>query len=504
MAAPTRAMIESYHPLPTYIVKVYDDVATVFDIIPANEILSIGGVNETVNNRENALSFGDAVITQATFTTIDTVTIPTNWKRAAVYIYLSFDTGDPVYAFYGYIVKRKRSGNTIQFTCEGILQVKVAEVKLHTRLYYRKPIATLTTATSIENPIDGNYTAGLINEIFWQSGGRPLAQSGTYPGNQWYYECDNALLTPEWSWIAGENLVDELYRLARAAGGQIYQTNRNVVKYVQPFKFNLGSTFVIRDSYYGTFEESESTLQFVGSVRVSYTPRALEPEQAVYTDTESRVIAPLANIQLEGSPQQPIYEWQAHLEAGYAVGGTITHSGIITAYDPMNQPITPNLAVNDLDAQRIKFTITNPVNRPIVVTKIEFAGQPLAAGEQQTVVHNIGNNPEITTEDNPYIQSKPYAEQVAKMVYDFHSTTKPIISLGDCIYDPDRYVGETVTFISSYYSMSGLYRIVSLSHDLTGVKTQLDLVDITGVVTQDQVFIVGTAYSAGDVRKVSY
>lgn len=498
MAAPTRAQIESYHPLPKYRIAVHN--GSTFVDIPDSEILSISGTNETINNRENALTFGDAVITELTFTAIDTVSIPVNWLRAAIWVYLTFDTADDMPAFYGYIVKRQRSKNVYTFTCEGILQVRINDIKLHTELFYRKPIATKTTISSIENPDDANYVGGLINEVFWRSGGRPLAQSGTYPGNMWYYECDNALLTPEWAWIAGENVPDELYRLARAGGGQIYQTNRNVIKYVQPFRFNLGSTFVIRDNYYGTYTESESALNYVATVRVPYTPRVIESEQIVYDDTTPRLIGPLGNIALEASPQQPIYQWDSRLNTV----STITNSGIITAYDPMNLPITPNLTIQNLDAQRVKFVITNPVNRPIVVTKIQFAGQPLVAGEQQTSIYNAGNTPELNVEDNPYIQSKPYAEQLARMVYDYHANIKPIITVDDCIYDPDRYVGETVTFISTFYNVSGLYRIIGLRHDLTGVKTQLSLVSVSGIVNQNDVFVVGSSYSAGDTRRVSY
>ncbi len=489
MAGPTRSDITATVALPTYQVFIYNGSS--WTQYTGANIISVQGQIES-GSGANGLSFGDQVIASATIVFPDTVSIPTAWQMQRVRIEMTYNNKDFVPMFYGFIEAKERNGRDITLRVVGI-DKRIERTKLFSNVRYRRPVATKVTAVTDENPDSGAYTGGAINEIFWRAGGRPATQSGSYPTAEFFYNCDQSLITPEWTWFSGDNLLDELYSLARAGGGQIYQGSTNVIQYVQPFSFNSGSsTAVLTDASYSELNESQTTSEQVGTIRAIYTPRILKGMQVIYDDNNAKLIAPNNSITIEARTQLPIYEY-----------ATVTPSGAFKAVDWNADPITPSISgAVTTSSQRMVIGLSNNLPVPFVITKIELLGKPVSATEKGYTSYGSGE-PERQLEDNPYIQSKQHADMLCRMVYDFYSPIKPIISV-TTFPDPDRYVGETVTLVSNYYTISGLYRIIGVTHDLGAVDTTMRMVSVSGLYKRSDMFIVGTSYSAGDTRRVSY
>src|SRR5262249_45006677 len=130
--------------------------------------------------------------------------------------------------------------------------------KAYSGLFVLRALFTKTSASSIEDPANGSYAAGVGNYGLWQAGGRPYEQSGSYPSASFYYSCDQAVLCPPFSWLAGEDAWAELQKLAQAAGGQLYQNTLGTVVYRQPLAIVANTpTYPFDESVYdlGSFAE---------------------------------------------------------------------------------------------------------------------------------------------------------------------------------------------------------------------------------------------------------
>ncbi len=489
MAPPTRAMIDAIAALPKFRVSIWN--GTSYDIISNDEIISVSGDIDS-NGKENGLSFGDAVVISAQVTFADTVSFTANWQMTLVRIEMTYDIGDWMPVFYGFITGKTRNGREIVIDCAGIDR-KIQDVKYYGVVRYRRPVATKTSIAVTEDPTDPFYAAGAINEIFWRAGGRPYEQAASFPSALFYYQCDQSLIQPEWIWFSGENLLEELYMLARAGGGQIYQGTSNVIRYVQPFTLaNGSSTYTITDGYYGDLSESQQVADQVGTIRATYTPRYLQGYQTVYEDNTAKLVKNGETQTIEGVTDLPVY-----------VYATQTASQLFTGVDWNADPVTPTLNSITYTAQKITINVTNGGSAPMVINSISVTGRPVVAAEKGYTSYG-STLPERNLEDNPYVQSRQHADMLCRMVYDFYSPIKPVITLGNCGFDPDRYVGETVTLNSAYYTISGLYRIVGISYDLAGISMDLKLVNITNLIKRSDMFIAGNSYSGTDTRKVSY
>lgn len=519
MANPTRLQIEASIPLPKYKVEIW--YANAWRQIPDSSIINISGDIQSTGNIDNGLSFGTEVEPHATIVcerlvvaSADKLLEDSYWLLKRMRISYGFDTSDYVKTFVGPI--RERSINQNELTVELVGNIEyVRNTKFYSSLYYAKPIATKTTIASVENPSSPSYEAGLINRIFWEAGGRPYEQEGinyaeTDASFKFWYSCEQSILTPDWSWISSENLVDELYTLARAGGGQIYQDHNGVLKYVQPFSFAdlspygglLYTPYQYDDVDFQTYSEQTTSYEQVGTVKCTFTPRSVQPYQPIYEDKIPRFFQASEVKSLILETQLPVQSYQEIVSACF------------TATDIHGNAVTPTVSAVTTNATRIDVTLTNPsATTPMIIHSIKILGRPLGAGEEMTVSYGSGD-PERNIENNTYIQSEPYAKRLIRMVYDFYASGRPVITLHNAIYDTDRFVGELVKVTSYYnrvYVASGvyndnddLYRIINIQHSLTGTTMNIDLVNVEGLPTRDQMFIIATTYSGSDTRKLSY
>jgi len=90
------------------------------------------------------------------------------------------------------------------------------------------------------------------------------------------------------------------------------------------------------------------------------------------------------------------------------------------------------------------------------------------------------------------------------MYYDFYHTNRAIITLNNTGYDPDRYLGEVVELTFAEWGLSSArHRIIGLDYS-NGDTMNVMLAPISGLPTRDTVFVVGSTYSDGTTKEVSY
>jgi hypothetical protein len=362
---------------------------------------------------------------------------------------------------------------------------------LYSQAFFRRPVATETTVSSTENPAAGGYAAGLINWLLWQAGGRPNEQAGSYPAADFYYTCDQAILAPDWSWIAGENGYEEARKLVRCAGGQLYQSADGVIAYKQPLAIVGTPTYTFTASVYGDISEEGSADALAASVTCSFTPRSLRVRQTVIDDDTPRVVAGSGSLTIDLEPRWPCRsgsyvtpttdQFKATFFDGRAVGaGAGGYTLTLTTY-----------------AQRVTIAITNNSSLPFIVNRIKIDAEPITAGEQGMVTVGSGQ-PTRTLEDNIYVQNKNHAERLAGMALAFFGSVRNVRTLSGCPYDVARLVDETVNLSSAELGLaSAPHLITAIRHSDTGAAAEYTLVDTAGLPQTADYWLVKSASQSG-------
>jgi hypothetical protein len=448
-------------------------------------VLSCSGRAEMSGNSEQGLGFGDTSSTTFDLSVLRTALSGVTLPRLPVRVSYTVDGNTNTHM--GFVQSYAGDRFQVRLTCPGIIDDIPNRTKdLYSPMFYRRPAATKTTATSIEDPSNPNYVGGPINYVCWKAEGRPWEQAGSYPTAPFYYSCDQAILAPDWAWIAGEDGWGECLRLARACGGQLFQGMDGVVRYRSPLTMIGTPVYTFTADTYGDITEEGSTGQYFASATCSFTPRSVRPMQEVINDATPRKVEPSETVTIPLEPQWPI--------TSFLSGTTLTtlpaEHLVVTRYD--GEPSTAYSHTVTLAAQRVSISFTNNEAIPVVIYRIIVHGTPVVAGETQTVTAGSGQ-PTKLLEDNPFVQNRHHAQQYADMCLAFYGTVRPIRTLSGCPYDAERSNGEAVYVTSAELGLSSaLHVILSMDHSETGKKTDYTVVDASGLPVLADYYVVST------------
>lgn len=480
--------------------------------VAAGHVLSVRGGIKFSGNGEFPIAFGDSTDVSCSVELREAAlaSVP---DRMPIRITFTMDAGSAM-AFNGVVIKASRTyrKRVWSLECEGA-KTLVSTTRAYSPIFERRVAATKTTASSIEDPSDALYVGGPVNWGLWQAGGRPYEQAGSYPTAAFYYSCDQALLAPDFAWLAGDDTWGELQKLAEAAGGQTYQGGDGVVRYKQPLAFASGGagsyTFTPSD-YADIAEESSTRAQVATKVVCPFVPRSVRATQQIAEDTTVRQVQPSASVTFEIETEQPC----THLE---------TSAGLLRLHSISTTSLkTEAINVTYLDgrtvvqgaggythsvttsAKRFTVTITNDGSLPFYVNKVTLRGRPIVAGTPGSVSSGSGTTVR-NVKDNYFIQRRGHAQRIADMTLAFASVSRPVYRLSGSAYDPDRYVGEAVGLTAPAWSLSDApCFITEIQHDKTGKLATYTLVSTSGLPAGGDYYLVGATDYSGQTRKLTW
>ena len=498
MAPPSRPQITATITLPTYQLQYWNGAAwttiTGADVGDLAALVNVGGGPSGFDFGANASPHG--TITLYASSTNQAIA----WERLRIRISFGFSTSDLVVRWAGIVIGDTRATDrlTIAWECAGF-DILIAETECYSPLLYRRPPATKTGASTIEDPTNVAYAAGLANYICWQAGGRPLEQAATYTTATFYYSFDNAIITPEWTWISGENAWQELDTLCRAVGGQIYQDTAGTIVYRNPLVGTSGG-YTVDSSVLASLAQQSSVLQKTALARCTYQARRLQPQQDIYTDATPRLLLPSSSVLITLDMERPIYDYVTS-----AVGGTgIPDSGFVCVDLYGNPIVYANVIVTYTAraAGRCTVQLSNTLTKPIIVTNLTLRGRPLAAVEDGQASYGSGSPAREIGNGSVYFQDRVHAERMCRLYVDVYGTQRPARTVA-CMYDPDRTLGEIVTVTVTDLAISGDHRITAIDIQ-NGDLMEMTVTPITGLLTTAQLFLIDGSYTGSDTRQLSY
>lgn len=463
------------------------------------------GVSQLTTGSDQPLAFGDSAESTCSFNVLDTLTAGVDVTGYAIRVTFSINAV-PIQTFVGIITEQAEStiDAVVTLSCVGASEA-IRVTKAYSPAFYLRPVATKTSAGSVEDITNGAYAGGLMNYALWRSGGRPFEQAGSYPSAAFYYSLDQAILAPTWSWLAGEDGWAELQKLAQAAGGMLYQGIDGVVRYKNPLNIVANSPIYPFDAtQYGSATRSRKRGQLATKVIVSYIPRQARPLQEVVDDTTPRLIHHGATVTFSLEPQWPLKSLEissgvvniegmsggAQLSATALIVTDLTGQIINQGGSGYTHTLTPQ-------AQRITIAVTNAANRPIVLWRVVLRGEPITAGEAGNVEVGSGTA-ERQVGENPFIQSAGHATRLANLILTFYNTARASVEVSDGVFDPARSVGEVVNFTASRWGVSAVsHVIVKIAHKETGAKADYTLAPVAGLPAASSYYIVSASAQTG-------
>lgn len=468
----------------------------------SDHVLHVTDQAELTGNRDNALAFGDSSDVTCTVQVSDALAASA-WSRTPIRVFY-YMNGAGTGAFAGIITSRERDDMQLTFECTGYAEL-VRATKAYSRLFYMRPVATKTTSVSDEDPDSVSFRGGLINFLLWRAGGRPLEQNfnSTYASvAKFWYSCDQALIAPLWSWVAGEEAWDECKKLAQASGGMVYQSGDGTIIYRQPYGIADQTALATfdEDVYSGAPTETADAGRQIGdSFICAYMGRALRPQQAIAESSESMLLHIGETKTLIIEPQWPIYSLDL------ATSTTARATSFVATF-PSNLSATAGTDFTtsvEWYAQRIIVTLTNTSGRPITIWSYKFEGQPVVATVGGSVTAGSGLD-QRTINDNPYVQTAQHAGRLAQLYLKFYSAPRPVRSIKGCTFDPARYVGEVVALsVSAWGITAEPHIILSISTDDTGLISDYELVYVGDLGRTSDYFQVGPSY-VGESKKITF
>lgn len=474
--------------------------AGTWDTIAPADVLEATGSAEISGNRENALAFGDGSDLRYTIKVAGPAisSIP---DRMPIRASFTVD-GDSVQVLNGVVVKPSRNlrNRAWVLNCEGVKGL-IGTTRPHSPAFYRRPVATKTTATSVEDPANPGYRAGLINYGLWQAGGRPYGQG--YIGALFYYQLDQAILSPDWSWLAGENVWEACRTLARAAGGQLYQDGNGIVRYRQPLSFaDSSAVFTFTPEFYNDIDEDSPSGQQMTKIICPYVPRAARALQEVINDTTARLVRGGETIEIVLEPQWPLKSVQT------ATGGTQLKDEAIGATYLDGAKVAQGgggyTHTLDISAQRIVISLTNATSRPFVVNRVVINGEPITAGEPGSTSAGSGTI-ERTIEQNDFIQSRTHAQRLCDLTLAFYGIARPERTLKGCKADANRSIGEVVRLtVPAWSILDEPHLIVAIRHSKIGRTCDFVLISLAGLPKTSDYYRIGSTNYSGQTLKIGF
>jgi hypothetical protein len=517
MAQASRAQIEAAFALPKNKLEV--EYSGTWYEVSVDSILDASGSSQITGSKINGLSTGvynEPEITiklwrKTVIATLNKAVEDVDLERSRVRFSHAYATSDYEAIYVGVLKGIEVKDDDVSWEVGSIFELFLDQ-KIYIDAYLHRHCATATTTASEEDPTDGNYQAGFFNHLMWEAGGRPLEQRGiNYAANSvpFWYTAEHSAIQIPWSWMGGEDLVEELFSIARASGAQIYQyvdTGEPVVKFVPVLSFGDisnygGSYYNFTNGTFGSFSKGAYIDEIVSTVRCSYAARRLFREQIVYEDNNPRTVKVGETVTFDLDMSLPVFEYK-----------TINSDAFEATWNHTPAAVDLDTSVTIQSASRVQVEVTNNTSYPATIHKVIIYGKPLGVEEKQTVSYGSGD-PEIDLEDNPLIQTRSHAMRLVRMVHDFNSTPRAMVTLNNCPYDPDRYLGEIVRCNnddniswngSAWVSTTELYRITSLSYNEAGDSMDVTLISIDGLPVHDDMYIVDETYISTDVRKLSY
>lgn len=490
-----------------------------------------------------------------------------DWRLRKVEVFASFNNGSSYKkVFEGLLFERAESRNSINFVARGyldLLNINLTETplfrdrKTSTFIPNGSTDAEKYSLLQEQNPtIADGSRVGIVNALLWLLGGRPYKYYSLFqPASAYYetlnytplfyYDCTSSVINPEWVWFNYENLYGDLALLCKASGGLLRQNDDGVVEYVNVFNLKKQQTdIVLTDSDFSDLTFSSYRYEPYKELVISYNPRFLSASQEVFSAVFDEYLKANESVERRVEFEKPVWKL-----VNKTISGQLSDTLVSTTY----KTVEDNFTAVDLFGTNRRVKAKIQPHNTFYISKYVASGAAgnfvlakdtgISSSQSTTVfVQNSGlsdqsslyiaevklygraldSAPEdncilpITTSgvsagfrqlnlgNNPYVQSKVQGFRFLDIAAYLMKDDRPKISLKEVPFDKNIKLGDVVRVVSTFSDVNDYFKVYSYTVSSSLATADYELISVSGLYDESDLFIVGQTYSDPNEKILSF
>lgn len=488
-----------------------------------------------------------------------------DWRLNKVEIYYSVNNGSSYFKLFdGLTFVRAEDKTSVTFTCRGYLDLLNITL-LETPLFRNRKVSTFIpgagdnatryTLSLAQDPTRAEgANVGVINAILWLMGGRPRKYRTIYLPFEdalvnylpkFYYDCQASVVNPEWIWFNYENLFSDLSLLCKASGGLLFQDQDGMIVYENIFNIRKTSTGVtLTDSNYSSLDISDYNTEPYKDLVVTFNPRYLSASQEVFNANLDEYLKFGEEVERRIEFEKPVWKLVNKTISGQLTDTIVSSSykvvkDKITAVDlfgnqrNINARVAPHnifyipkyvasgalgnfVQVRDMGVSSSQSTTLHVKNdyiadqSSVYMAQVTLFGRALDGAPPESYIKQINQFATISgyrqlkMGDNPYIQSKSQARRFADVAANLMQNTRQKIAVKSVPYSDSINIGDVININSTAYGINDSFKVYGYTISNNMHTVDLELISVSGLYTESDVFIVGTTYNTNDQRVLSF
>jgi hypothetical protein len=490
-----------------------------------------------------------------------------SWRLKKVEIFTSFNSGDSYKkVFEGLLFERTESRNSVSFVARGYIDLLNINL-IETPLFRNRKVSTYIPSGSTDaqkfellkdqNPtiIEGS-TVGIINSILWLLGGRPYKYYSLFqPASAYYstlnytplfyYDCESSVVNPEWVWFNYENLVNDLTLLCKASGGLLRQNDDGVIEYVNVFNLKKQITsIVLTDKDFSDLTFGSYNYEPYKELVTTFNPRFLSASQEVFSTVFDEYLSFNEEVERRVEFEKPVWKL-----VNKTISGQLTDTLVSTTY----KTVEDNFTAVDLFGNNRQVSAKIQPHNTYYITKYVASGvagnfvlvQDTGVSSSQSTTVTVKNNivadqsslyiatvklygraldsaPEdncilpITSSDvssgfrqlnlgnNPYIQSKTQGFRFLDIAAYLMQNDRPKITINEVPFNKNIKLGDVIRIVSTFSDVDDYFKVYSYTVSKSLATADYELISVSGLYDESDLFIVGQTYSGSNEKILSF
>lgn len=263
-----------------------------------------------------------------------------------------------------------------------------------------------------------------------------------------HFTVDKGFMPIQWAWMDDESPLEDIWKLAAAAGGRFYCDADGIFRYENMTRWLKAPHTVSQESYtnhdWKGYEDWYEDDEIFNVVTVEYSGRLID-DSAVIWEPDEVVTAPANSTKkMTATFSSPVYEGQT-ITYRAATSGGLDMSAYVT--------VTPTWY-----AQRAVLTIINThPTRAATIYPLELSGSIASGGPttdetRNSAEHGVNNSfftlrgsRTRSVRGNVYIQSRVQAQMLAQFLLDRHEKPRVFYKLNGVLANGARRPGDRIT-----------------------------------------------------------
>lgn len=489
------------------------------------------------------------------------------WRLCKVEVYASFNNGTSYKkAFEGLLFERTESRNSVSFVARGYLDLLNINL-VETPLFRDRKTATFIPNGSSESEkydllqeqdptIESGSRVGIVNSLLWLLGGRPYKYYSLFQSSSeyyetlnytplFYYDCTSSVVNPEWVWFNYENLYNDLTLLCKASGGLLRQNDDGVVEYISVFNLKRQQTStILTDSDFSDLTFTSYKYEPYKEIVISFNPRFLSASQEVFSANLNEYLGYGESVERRVEFEKPVWKL-----VNKTISGQLSDTLVSTKY----KVVSDNFTAVDLfgtnrkvhakiqphsifyiskyvasgtsgnfvltrdngvsSSQSTTVYVKNDVvtdQSSVYLAEVKLYGRALdSASEDNCIlpVTSSGVNSgyrQLNLGNNPYIQSKVQGFRFLDIAAYLMKDDRPKISLKEVSFQKNIKLGDIVRVVSTFSNVDDYFKVYSYTASSSLATADYELISVSGLYDESDLFIVGQTYSGSNEKILSF